>query len=138
MPPLPSSLESNPAPDRCPRYCDVSLPVPLPQSFTYSIPETMRPRVKVGCRVLAPFGSRKLSGVVVRMHDDPPAAAVKDVLRLLDEEPALEEDLLRLGQWIADYYCAPLGEVLHAMTPLSGEVRRGKVYSLTKSGRDAA
>src|SRR5262249_10224047 len=46
--------------------------------------------------------------------------------------------LLKLGRWISSYYCAPLGETLRAMTPLSGDLRRGKIYSLTKSGRDAA
>ena len=119
-------------------YCDVSLPVPLDQFFTYSLPETLRHRVRTGCRVLAPFGSRKLSGVVLRTHDDPPMGAVKEILRLLDEEPVLDADLLKLGQWIAGYYCAPLGETLRAMTPLAGEMRRGKIYSLTPTGRDVA
>ena len=62
----------------------------------------------------------------------------REALRLLDEEPALDEELLKLGRWIAAYYCAPLGETLRAMTPLAGDIRRGKIYSLTKSGRDAA
>jgi primosomal protein N' (replication factor Y) len=121
-----------------PAYCDVSLPVPLDQPFTYLLPETMRHRVHTGCRVLVPFGTRKLTGVVLRTHDDPPSTATREALKLLDEEPALDEDLLKLGRWIAAYYCAPLGETLRAMTPLSGDVRRGKIYSLTPSGRDAA
>src|SRR5580704_6428297 len=121
-----------------PIYCDVSLPVPLGQSFTYLLPETLRHRVRVGCRVLVPFGTRKLAGVVLRTHDDPPEAALKEALRLLDEEPALNDELLKLGRWIAAYYCAPLGETLRAMTPLAGDIRRGKIYSLTKSGREAA
>jgi primosomal protein N' (replication factor Y) len=119
-------------------FCDVSLPVPLDQLFTYSLPETLRHRVQPGSRVLAPFGGRKLTGVVLRVHDDPPQSAARELLRLLDEEPVLDETLLCLGQWIASYYCAPLGEVLRAMTPLSGDVRRGKVWALTTSGRDAA
>jgi len=121
-----------------PGYCDVSLPVPLDQPFTYRLPETLRHRVRTGCRVLVPFGARKLAGVVLRTHDDPPASAARDVLRLLDEEPVLDAGLLKLGRWIAGYYCAPLGETLRAMTPLAGDLRRGKVYSLSKSGRDAA
>lgn len=72
------------------------------------------------------------------VHQEPPAGALRDVLRLLDEEPALDEDLLKLGRWIATYYCAPLGETLRAMTPLAADVRRGRIYSLTTSGRDAA
>jgi primosomal protein N' (replication factor Y) len=119
-------------------YCDVSLPVPLDQSFTYRLPETLRHRVQPGCRVLVPFGSRKLTGVVIKLHDQPPEGTLKEVLRLVDEEPVLDAELLGLGSWIAQYYCAPLGEVLRSMTPLSGEVRKTRVYSLTDSGRDAA
>src|ERR1700674_4072951 len=121
-----------------PGYCDVSLPVPLDQPFTYRLPETLRHRGRTGCRGLVPFGARKLAGVVLRTHDDPPGSAARDVLRLLDEEPVLDAGLLKLGRWIAGYYCAPLGETLRAMTPLAGDLRRGKVFSLTKSGRDAA
>jgi primosomal protein N' (replication factor Y) len=119
-------------------YCDVSLPVPLDQSFTYRLPETLRHRVQLGCRVLAPFGTRKLTGVVVKVHEEAPEGPCKEVLKLVDEEPVLDPELLSLGGWISQYYCAPLGEVLRAMTPLSGEVRKTKQYSLTDSGRDAA
>src|SRR5579864_6570300 len=52
-------------------YCDVSLPVPLDQSFTYRMPETLRHRVQPGCRVLVPFGARKLTGMVLRLSDEP-------------------------------------------------------------------
>jgi len=121
-----------------PIYCDVSLPVPLDQPFTYLLPETLRHRVRTGCRVLAPFGARKLTGIVLRVHSEPPAAAARELLRLLDEEPVLDEALLALGRWISVYYCAPLGETLRAMTPLSGEIRRGKIYSLTSAGREVA
>src|SRR5438270_9249421 len=102
-------------------YCDVSLPVPLDQCFSYRMPETLRHRVQTGCRVLVPFGTRKLTGLVVQTHVVQTQAAIpsngtlRDVLRLLDEEPVLDEPLLRLGRWIAEYYCAPLGETYRAM-----------------------
>jgi len=121
-----------------PLYCDVSLPVPLDHVFTYLLPETLRHRVQTGSRVLAPFGTRKLAGVVLRTHSDRPLSPARELLRLLEEEPALDDELLKLGNWIAGYYYAPLGEVLRAMTPLAGDLRRGKIFSLTKSGRDAA
>jgi primosomal protein N' (replication factor Y) len=63
---------------------------------------------------------------------------VKEAFRLLDEDPVLEEHLISLGRWIASYYCAPIGEVLRVMTPLGGEIRSTKMYSLTDAGRDAA
>ncbi len=120
-----------------PMYCDVSLPVPLDQSYTYLLPETLRHRVQPGCRLLVPFAGRKLTGVVLRCHDQPPPADPKLALKLLDEEPVLSPELMALGRWIAQYYCAPLGEVYRAMTPLGGEMRRGKQYALTDLGRDA-
>jgi primosomal protein N' (replication factor Y) len=119
-------------------YCDVSLPVPLDQPFTYALPETLRHRVQPGCRILVPFGSRRLTGVVVRCHDDPPGVETREALRLIDAEPVLDAELLALGKWISGYYCAPLGEVLRGMLPLASDIRRGKVYSLTDAGRDAA
>jgi primosomal protein N' (replication factor Y) len=119
-------------------YCDVSLPVPMDQPFTYALPETLRHRVHPGSRIVAPFGARKLTGVIVRCHDEPPPMAAREALRLIDSEPVLDAELLALGRWIAGYYCAPLGEVLRGMLPLASEIRRGKVWSLTDSGRDAA
>ena len=120
-----------------PAFADVALPVPLDQAFTYRLPETLQHRVKPGCRLSVPFGSRKLTGVVLHTHDDPPGVVARDAFTLLDEEPVLDSGLIALGKWIAAYYCAPIGEVLRTMVPLSGEIRRGQVYSLTSLGIDA-
>ena len=119
-------------------YCDVALPVPVNRLFTYSLPLTLRHRVKPGCRVLAPLASRQLTGVVLRTFDEPPMEDVREALKLLDEEPVLDSGLIRLGHWIAEYYCAPIGDVFKGMLPLSGETRRSTVYTLTESGRDVA
>src|SRR5215813_16616 len=120
------------------QFCDVSPPVPLDQPFTYGLPLTLRHRVRAGSRLLVPFGPRKLTGVILRCHDEAPSVATREALRLIDAEPVLSGELLALGRWIAGYYCAPLGEVLRTMLPLAAEIRRGKVWSLTDSGRDAA
>ena len=120
------------------RYCDVSLPVPLDRPFTYSLPETLRHRVKAGCRVIVPFGPRKMTGVALRCHDETPEVTTRDALRLIDSEPVLDAELLSLARWIGTYYCAPLGEVLRSMLPLASEIRSGKVYTLTDAGLDAA
>ncbi len=120
------------------RYSDVALPVPLDRLFTYELPLTVGRRVRAGCRVWVPFGSRKLTGVVLRTHDRPPEQDAREVLSLIDDEPVLDPELLDLAQWIAEYYCAPIGEVLKGMLPLSGEMRRSTQYSLTDLGRDVA
>ena len=120
------------------RFTDIALPVPLDKPFTYELPETLRHRVQPGCRLLVPFANRKLTGVALACHDTSPPHKARQALRLLDEEPALTEELLGLGRWIADYYCAPIGEVLKTMLPLGGETRTAKVVSLTPGGMEAA
>ncbi len=117
-----------------PLYCDVALPVPVDRIFTYSI-QNASP--VAGGRVLVPFRREQMQGIVVALHDVPPGNETRPILRVLDQEPVLSADLLKLGTWIADYYLAPLGEVLRTMLPLGAEVRREIVYRLTERGRSA-
>jgi primosomal protein N' (replication factor Y) len=93
--------------------------------------------VEVGARVLVPFGGQLLQGVVVGVHDVTPAAEVelKRVQRVTDEASLLSTELMDLGRWIAAYYCAPLGEVLRGMMPLTAEVRRHWQYRIAEAGR---
>ncbi len=120
------------------QFCDVSLPVPVDRLFTYELPLTLRHRARPGSRVLVPFGNRRLIGFILNLRHDSDTAPAREVLRLLDECPVLDADMLRLGQWIAEYYCAPLGEVLRGMLPLAGETRKTLTYALTSAGRDIA
>jgi primosomal protein N' (replication factor Y) len=77
-----------------------------------------------------------MTGVILKLHDDPPQVTIREALLLLDEEPAISPELMALGRWISAYYCAPLGETLRVMTPLSSEIRKGKIYTVTDQGRD--
>jgi primosomal protein N' (replication factor Y) len=115
-------------------FCDVALPVPLDQSFTYAVNGS---EPTVGARVLVPFGGQRLMGVVVRVHDERPAdaVAIKPVQQVLDVAPLLPDELMKLAKWIAQYYVAPLGEVLRGMLPLSAEVRRHFVYRIGAAGQ---
>jgi primosomal protein N' (replication factor Y) len=117
-----------------PAFCDVAVPVPLDRVFTYAVGDAAP---VVGARVLVPFRNEKLAGVVVKVHDDPPPVEAKPLLAVLDSEPVLSLQLLELGQWIAQYYLAPVGEVLRSMLPLTGEVRRRVLYRITETGRQA-
>lgn len=120
------------------QFCDVSLPVPVDRLFTYELPLTLRHRALPGSRVLVPFGNRRLIGFILKLRHDAETTPAREVLRLLDECPVLDSEMLRLGQWIAEYYCAPLGEVLRGMLPLAGETRKTLTYALTGAGRDIA
>jgi len=126
-------------------FCDVALAVPLDMVFTYAIPPGMEP--VVGGRVLVPFRQQRMSGIVVELHDRPPQVVtshiaasqikIKKVIEALDLSPVLDEQLLKLGKWIADYYLAPVGEVFRTMLPLSAEFKRSIAYRITDEGRMA-
>src|SRR6266702_312772 len=117
-----------------PMFCDVALPVPLDQMFTYAVNGVVP---VVGARVLVPFSGQRLMGVVVRVHEDAPADGieVKPVQQVLDDAALLPDELMRLAGWIAQYYVAPLGEVLRGMLPLGAEVKRHVVYRIAEGGR---
>ncbi|HSA93214.1 MAG TPA: primosomal protein N' [Terriglobales bacterium] len=120
-----------------PSFCDVALPVPLNTTFTYRLAADGQTPPVVGGRVLVPFRSQRLAGVVTSLHDQPPSVEAKTVLDVLDAEPVLDADLLRLADWIASYYLAPLGEVFRTMLPLAAEVRREVVWNIAEAGLTA-
>ena len=98
-------------------YADVILPVPLQGLFTYAIPEGMA--VAVGMRVVVSFGrSKTYVGLVARLHDNKPQGYdVKPIQQVMDTEPIVIDNQLKLWQWIADYYMSPIGEVYKAALP---------------------
>ena len=99
------------------RYADLILPVPLQGLFTYAIPEGMN--VGVGMRVLVTFGrSKTYLGIVARIHDvKPEGYQVKPITQVMDKEPIVTVQQLKLWQWISDYYLSPIGEVYKAALP---------------------
>ena len=115
-------------------FCDVALPVPLDQVFTYAVNGVVP---VVGARVLVPFRGQRLMGVVVRVHDDAPKDdfEIKPVQQVLDDAALLPDELMELARWIASYYVAPLGEVLRGMLPLAAEVKRHFSYRIAEAGR---
>jgi primosomal protein N' (replication factor Y) len=118
-----------------PAYCEVALPVPLDRTFTYAVREDQLPQR--GSRVIVPFRNEKLIGIVIGLSEQPPEEfEVRHLEAVLDEEPLLSELLLSLAEWMAQYYLAPLGEVLRGMLPLMAEVRRTVYYRITDLGRD--
>jgi primosomal protein N' (replication factor Y) len=87
--------------------------------------------------VLVPFRQQRMTGIVVELHDRKPSVTTKKIISVLDAAPVLDEQLLRLGRWIADYYLAPIGEVFRTMLPLSAEFKRSIGYRLTEDGQMA-
>lgn len=118
-----------------PEFCDVALPVPLDMAFTYRIPDGAAPAI--GGRVLVPFRQQRMMGIVVALHDRKPQVTTKNIVSIVDPAPLLDDQLLRLGRWIADYYLAPIGEVFRSMLPLTAEFKRVVGYRITEQGEMA-
>jgi primosomal protein N' (replication factor Y) len=119
------------------RYCDVALPVPLRRLFTYRVPAELAAAVETGSRVVVPFRNRVLVGVVLEMRDEPPETGkIKSILDAPDVLPALTENVVRLGRWVAEYYLAPPGEVFRAVLPPAVEIRRERHFTIADAGRE--
>lgn len=101
------------------RYADVIVPLPLHDSYTYSIPSALESSVRKGCRVLVPFGkSKSYVGIVHTVHTkEPQGYEVKAIKECLDTFPVVTEAQFRFWQWIAQYYACPLGDVMNAALP---------------------
>lgn len=123
-------------------FVEVALPLPLRQTFTYRLPVGLQETVKLGARLLVPFGKRQLTGYAVALHTEInpeleiEEETIKDALELLDSEPLLTEEILRLTQWSADYYAASWGEVLKASLPAGINATVEQIYTITARGRD--
>src|SRR4029077_1989760 len=117
-----------------PEFCDVALPVPLEMTFTYRVGNTAP---VVGGRVLVPFRTTRLAGIVTGLHDKPPSMTAKPVITAMDTVPVLDSDLIKLGEWIAQYYIASIGEVYRTMLPLMAEVKQTWIYTIADAGTTA-
>lgn len=99
-------------------YVDVILPLPLEGTFTYSAPEPMVAQVRMGVRVLVPLGrSKTYTAMAVRLHSEKPEFETRPIIQVIDAEPVLIEQQLRLWQWISTYYMSPIGDVFKAALP---------------------
>jgi primosomal protein N' (replication factor Y) len=118
----------------------VAVPRPVRRLFSYSIPPALAPRCRRGVRVVVPFGRRKLTGYLLDVvaEADPRSfpGSLKPIEQVLDPEPVLDEAILGLCRFAADYYLASLGEMIRCALPgMQAVVRR--VVAITPEGRAA-
>ena len=124
------------------RFVEVALPVPVRKNFTYRMPDEMAGLVKMGSRVLVPFGKRTLTGYAINFPSelqpnlelDP--SSIKDVIELIDDEPLFTDEILWLTEWAAEYYAASWGEMLKASLPAGINAAVEQLVSITEKGRD--
>ena len=86
------------------------------KTFTYSVPSDLESKVKIGMRVSILFGNRKIKGIIIGFVDNT-EYDTKDILEVLDDEPILNDELIRLGKIMSDIYICPLMSAYLSMLP---------------------
>ncbi len=99
-------------------YAEVIIPLALPKNYTWAVPEEFAAKVKPGIRVEVGLGkNKKYAGVIKQLHKQKPPYETKEILNILDVDPVVFPDQLKLWEWIAAYYMCSEGEVMAAALP---------------------
>lgn len=128
------------------KYADVAIPVPLQDSYTYSVPKEMEQEVCVGSLVNVCFGkSKTYIGMVIRLHSvKPQGFEVKPIKEVVCSSPVATQRQMEFWQWISHYYACPFGEVYNTAVPakmkapLSARVSKSKQSQMLRPLIDAS
>jgi primosomal protein N' (replication factor Y) (superfamily II helicase) len=114
-----SKLESQVSLSRAGVYAEIIIPLALPKNYTWLVPLHLQDGIKIGCRVEVNLGkNKKYAGIIKRLHNEKPEFfEPKEILNLLDAEPVVYEQQLRLWEWMSSYYMCSEGEVMAAALP---------------------
>lgn len=105
-----------------PKIAKVVMEIALDREFDYLIPEALVSQVRLGSRVLAPFGHAMTRGYVVGLTDRSERHDLKTLLSMIGTRPLLDENMLKLARWIGDYYAATIEQAIRTVLPCA--VRR--------------
>jgi len=117
-------------------YIDVYLALPLPQVFTYRVPDFLEEEISFGKRVVVPFGRNKASAYIKKIKDSSPRSdfEIKDIISVEDKIPIFNEIVFELCIWIADYYIYPPGLSIKSVLPSGINPTISKYMEITEHG----
>lgn len=113
-------------------HVKVTIPLPVKNLFTYSVPPELRDSVLLGKRVLVEFGKTRLyAGIITEFDSEPDESfEIKEVIEVLDEHPILKDWQIHFFKWIAEYYMCSMGEVMAAALPSSLQLKSESLIHL--------
>jgi primosomal protein N' (replication factor Y) len=117
-------------------FAEVVFNIPINHAYTYKIPEEVK-NLLPGMRVLAPFGKRTLTGMVVKITEETKLSSVKNFLDVLDEKPLVSEEMLELTRWISDYYFSSWGQAVQLALPRGIDTIETEIIHLIEDEIDA-
>ena len=105
--------------ERVTLFAEILLPLPIPGTYTYRVPFELNQKAKVGQRAVVQFGKTKImSGLIISLTEEvPDCTSIKYLLDILDDDPVVNENQLKLWQWISSYYLCYLGDVMQVALP---------------------
>lgn len=109
----------------------VAVPGPFMQGLDYLIESDSD---LIGKRVMVPLRNREVVGVVVSILEQDESRKLKPAIEVLDEEPVFNDDMMKLMQWVSDYYHYPIGDCYHTAMPK--QLCKGKPF-VAKKKKDA-
>ncbi|MEO8720600.1 MAG: primosomal protein N' [Ginsengibacter sp.] len=113
-----NSDQSNLFENRIGTWVEVILPLAIPKTYTYAVPEKLITKTKIGCRAEVVFGkNKKYAGIIKSIAHDKPVYDTKEILNIIDDDPVIYPEQLKLWKWISEYYMCSEGEVMAAALP---------------------
>ena len=114
------------------KLADIFINIPvktIATSYTYIIPDSLS-FLNAGCRVIVPFGSRKIEGFIIRIYQSENSAehSLKEIIEAIDSEPYFTDKIMQTAYFIADFYLCSLGEALRLFIPGKNSIKIRNVY----------
>ena len=113
-----------------PKYASVLLDESGGRAFDYEVPEAVAATVAIGTRVRVPVRMRTVLGTIIALSDTTEADGIRAIADVLSDEPSLNPQLIRLAEWVADYYCCPLDAAMRTVLP--NVIRKAEVSHKTR------
>jgi primosomal protein N' (replication factor Y) len=118
-------------------YIDVAVALPVYNTYTYAVPESLSPFAAAGKRVLVPFGRRRVTGYILNISSKTDLKEIKLILDVLDDKPLFPSSMIPFFIWIAEYYIHPVGEVIKCALPGGLNIYDYITISILKKGKIA-
>lgn len=99
------------------RIAKVVVEFAVGKEFDYLIPEPLQADIRLGSHVIVPFGRTEARGYVVGFADSSEYGELKEIRDLASKKPLIEQRILDLARWMADYYLCPVEKALAAVLP---------------------
>lgn len=116
-------------------FVNVVLPVPIEKPYTYAVPEELQDKIGIGFRVEVQFGkSKRYAALIIDISQTAPPYKTKSIINVIDDEPLISKKYYIFWQWLAEYYCCSIGEVMNAALPANYKLSSETiVYKLNSS-----